>query len=94
MHWFQVAHLNIKGNDMIIVPLSPRFARKTAVERDEAIRDMQSAAKEAGLKGTVVAIWPDGEQLHFVAPSPWRGFFKGITWPWIERNLNKELLVA
>jgi len=93
MHWFQIAHLNIKGNDIIIVPLSRRFSVKNKTERDETIRDIQSSAKEAGLKGTVVPVWPADEGLQFIAPEPWHPFFRGITWPWIEDNLNREILV-
>lgn len=93
MYWFQIAHLNIKGNDMIIVPFSKRFAEKHRQERDETIREFQAAAKKVGLKGTVVPVWPNGDALQFIAPKPWHGFFSKIDWPWIERNLNKEMLV-
>ena len=94
MHWFQIAHLNIQGNDLIIVPLSRRFAQKPRAERDQTIREFQHAAKKAGLKGTIVPIWPNGDELQFIAPRPWHPFFRGISWPWIEMNLNKEILVG
>ncbi|MEM9839922.1 MAG: hypothetical protein AAF830_12325 [Pseudomonadota bacterium] len=93
MYWFQIAHLNIQGNDIIIVPFTKGFGQKTKPERDKTINEFQTAAKKVGLKGTIVPVWPHGQSVQFVAPRPWHAFFKQIDWPWIESNLNKEMLV-
>ncbi|MEM1379878.1 MAG: hypothetical protein AAGH41_04550 [Pseudomonadota bacterium] len=93
MHWFQIAHLNIQGNDIIIIPFSKRFAQKPRTEREQTVRDFQQATKKAGLKGVVVPIWPNGDDIQFIAPKPWHPFFQKVSWPWIENNLNKEILV-
>lgn len=93
MHWFQIAHLNVKGNDIIIVPFGTRFSMKNKTDREETVRGVQRAAKEAGLKGTVVPVWPVEQGIQFIAPEPWHPFFRSITMPWVEQNLNREILV-
>lgn len=93
MRSFHVAHLRIRGNDLIILPLSESFARMPPQEREAALREVRAAAKSAGLKGTVVPVWPFGEQIQFLAPKPWHPFFRGVSWSWLQANLNRQIVV-
>ena len=91
MPQFKVAHLQEQGQDMVIIPLESRFEQKSAAEQHKIISDLQTHSLAAGLKGTVVPVWESGNQLRFIAPTPWHPFFKGISLQQIWDSINKEI---
>lgn len=89
----KVAHINRRGNDMIIVPLDESFGDFDPAQRDAILKDMRDAARRQGLGGTVVPVWPSDERLRFLAPKPWHPFFGSMSWDWLVGNLNREIVV-
>jgi hypothetical protein len=89
---FQVAHLHEQGQDMIIVPLDSDFKYKQANVQHDAIADIQSHARAAGLRGTVVPVWDSGGgRMAFIAPKPWHPFFRSMSLRVVASNLNREI---
>lgn len=92
MATFKIAHLHEQGQDMIIVPLDSSFGSKSSSDQQEFIAAFEFAAHQAGLAGTVVAIWLSGRNVKFIAPSPWHPFFRSPNiWRLVNGNLNKTL---
>ncbi|GGA40770.1 hypothetical protein [Dyella nitratireducens] len=94
MSSYKFAHLREQGQDMIVVPLDSSFGSQSSADQHAFIDAFQAQTRVAQLAGTVVAIWRSGNQVSFIAPRPWHGFFQspGI-WNLILANLNKELTI-
>jgi len=88
---FKIAHIREQGIDLIIVPLESSFGNKTQREQSEIIASLQVCASSAGLAGTVVPVWREGNSHKFIAPPNWHPFFKSLGWNQIMANINKEL---
>ena len=88
---FEIAHLNIEEQDMIIIPLDGSFGRKSSSQQKQAHVALQFCASSAGLKGNVVLVWEEDDMFYFIAPKPWHSFFKEVTMEWVELQINKEL---
>lgn len=88
---YKVAHLHEQGQDMIVVPLDGSFDRKTQADQSAFVAELQARAAGAGLKGTVVPVWPSGRSMRFVAPQPWHPFFRSLTLQAVMANVNREL---
>lgn len=88
---FACAHINERGQDMILVPLDETFAREGDARRRALLDGYAQAAQRAGLKGTVVPLWPDGEKIGFIAPKPWHDFIAQIDWAFVRCNLNRRV---
>lgn len=92
---FAVAHVREQGQDMIIVPMKQEFGLKAESEQRQLIRQLQQVARQAGLAGTVVAVWEASRgRMAFVAPRPWHPFFKSISLAWVAANINRKLIVG
>lgn len=92
MSEFEIAHIREQGQDMIVVPLSDEFGRKTPQQQAATERELQICANAAGLAGTVVTVWDGGGgRLHFRAPREWRPFFQSIDLAWVSMQLNRTL---
>jgi hypothetical protein len=92
MTQLKIAHLREKGQDMIIAPLDDSFHHKSQAQQNASIAAIQSAARSAGLRGTVVVIWEDPSGgARFIAPRPWHSFFQSVSMGWVQQNLNKTL---
>ncbi len=88
---FQVAHINEQGNDVIILPLGETFPQRSPEARKEMINGFANCVKRAGLKGTLVPVWPEGDRIHFIAPKEWHPFCASMTWDWIRHNINRQV---
>ena len=88
---FQVAHIHEQGNDVIILPLGESFPMQSAEKRKEMLAGFAECVKRAGLRGTLVPVWPEGENLRFIAPKEWHPFCASMTWEWIRYNINREV---
>lgn len=88
---FKVAHIREQGVDLIIAPLESSFGRQSDADQKEFIEALQVCASSAGLAGTVVPVWREGNGHRFIAPPKWHPFFKSFGWQDIIGNINKEL---
>lgn len=92
MPHFKIAHVKEQGQDMIIVPLDPKFGSATAKAQAATIADLQAHASVANIKGRVVPVWDAGRgRMGYVAPPEWQPFFNSLTLIQIATNLNKEI---
>lgn len=91
MTQFNIAHIHEQGEDMIIIPLDYHFAQKTQQAQIKIKNSLQVCATAAKLKGIVVPVWQDGNNMMFIAPPNWHTFYKSISWDWVIANLNKTL---
>jgi len=91
MTTLNVAHIREQGQDMIIAPLDGSFEHKTSAQQAAAIEQIQLAANSAGLRGTVVAIWPVGGRTKFIGPRPWHPFLRGLSLQQVMANVNRNL---
>lgn len=91
MQTYQVAHIREKGQDIIIVVVHSSFGSKSSAEQAEHKALLQERATQAGLKGIVVPVWDNFGRVKSLPPPPWAAFFRGITWDFVRRNINREL---
>lgn len=89
---FEVAHINQQGVDLIIVFLGPAFGSQSRVDQNQAISDLTGYARAAGLRGTVVPVWRQGNSCGFIAPIGMHPFFKSVSPALLARNINKRLI--
>jgi hypothetical protein len=88
---FKIAHLKQNGVDLIIVPLDSSFGDKPTEDQNAIQVELQVRAARAELAGTVVPVWERFNRFYFIAPAPWRAFFKSITMAFVVKNLNRTL---
>lgn len=88
----KVAHIREQGVDLIIVPLNTGFGRQSQASQDAAIGGVQMGVRAAGLAGTVVPVWDDGDgRMAFRAPRPWHPFFASLNLHFVWSNVNREV---
>lgn len=91
---FDVAHINQRGVELIIIPLQDAFGQKTQSEQQQTIRALQFGATSAGLRGTVVPVWDDGfGRMAFIAQRNWHPFFQSINLDFVAANINRRLTI-
>lgn len=90
---FQIAHINERGSDVIILPLAATFRDKSPEEQKKMLDGIKQCVRKAGLRGDLVPVWPEGDNIGFIAPKPWHPFCQSLTWDWIRYNINRELTV-
>jgi hypothetical protein len=89
---FEVAHLNVQGQQVIIVVVNSSVGFKSDLEQNQIRNSLQLYASNAGLAGTVALVWDvGGGRLAFLAPRPWYSFFQSLTLADVARNINKKL---
>lgn len=86
---FQIAHTREQGQDMIVVPLDHQFEYKTDAEREAFIYAFTVACRSAGLAGTVVPVWEVNGRTRYIAPDPWRPFFRSVTLAAVQLAANR-----
>jgi len=87
----KVAQITEQGQDMVIVIMSPDFARASPTQLEATIKQLQGLSKNAGLKGTVAMVWDSAGKMDFLAPQPWREFFESITLDDVRARINAEI---
>lgn len=88
---FQVAHINEQGNDVIILPLGESFPNQSPEQKKEMLDGFSACIRKAGLKGTLVPVWPEGDSIRFIAPKEWHPFCASMSWDWIRYNINRSV---
>lgn len=92
MSSYNIAHINVQGVDLIIIPLNSSFGYKTSLEQNEIKRSLQVCASGAGLNGTVIPIWLDSlDRMNFIAPQSYHPYLKSIDYGFVLMNINKTL---
>ncbi len=88
---YKLAYIREQGVVLIIIPLDESFKYKSDQDKNAFSTFIQGKATNAGLKGTVVLVWPDGRNMGFLSPPNFQPFFKSINLQWVMGNLNKTL---
>lgn len=88
---YKIAHIREQGVNLIIIPLESAFGMRSLADQRGVIAALQSCASSAGLAGTVVPVWQEGNSHRFIAPQKWKAYFESLGWNDILRNINKEL---
>lgn len=92
MPHFEVAHIQERGVDLIVIPLDNSFRLKSQADQDATIYELRIRASSAGLAGTVVAVWDDGGgRMAFRAPRSFHPFLKSIDLLYVAANINRKL---
>ena len=88
MRSFDAAHCNIMDVPLVLVFVDQRPA-------GDLYALLQISAKQAGLTGEVVAIWPDEiGRTRFLAPSEFHAFFRVAGYDQLRAQINTTLKVA
>jgi hypothetical protein len=92
MKELDIAQVKIEGVDLIIVKLDRAHARQSFETKKKARQDLQSKAKAAGLKGTVVTVWDaGGGNMGFLSPPEYSAIFGRINLAYVAENINTKL---
>ena len=79
---FDTAQMNIMDVHLVVVFLDPRPA-------PELYGRLQSSAKQAGLAGQVVAVWPDEMgRTRFLTPQEMHAFFRVVGYDQLRAQIN------
>lgn len=94
MHHYDVAYLRIADQDVILVPVSPRFGMRTSAEMRDFAGSVERHAGAAGLSGEVVPVWSDGDGglMLFARPSILARLTR-LNWELVRRSVNVRLHV-
>ena len=92
MPTFDVAHIREQNQDLIIVLVDKSFGLRASAEQNRTQQALQACARSAGLAGTVVPVWDNGDGgMRFLAPRPWHPFFEGLTLAGVAAWVNRTL---
>jgi class 3 adenylate cyclase len=91
---YRVAHINIKGADLIIFPLDPSIGRMGPGEQTEVVKSLQRCAASAGLKGNVVAMWDKGAgKTGMLAEKNVLPYIQNLSLAFVQSKVNREISV-
>lgn len=89
---FKVAHVVRGGAGLIIVPVSPAFARKPEPEQKAIVGELRARAAAAGLAGNVVPVWDPGDgRMKYLAPQGLHPLLQDLDLPRVLTLVNREL---
>jgi hypothetical protein len=87
MNSFDAAHLDIMDVPVVLVFVNDR-------PESNLYTRLQKSAAEAGLKGQLVAIWPDEiGRTRFLAPPEFHAFFRVAGYDQLRAQINTILTV-
>ena len=91
---YPVAHIKRSGVDLVIVLLDASFGGMSRPAKSDVLRTLQQHAATAGLRGTVVPVWDNGQgRAEFLAEKQLFPCLKDLTLGLVQSNVNRELLV-
>jgi len=83
---FEVAHLDILDVRVVVVFVAFRPSA-------ELYGALQRSARQAGLAGNVVAVWPDEfGRTRFLAPQEQHAFFQAVSYDQLRAQINTTLV--
>lgn len=91
---FKVAHLKVKGVDLVFVLLDAGFGRLPKIEQEKATQSLRHFIAGAGLRGFVVPIWDKGTgTAEFLAEKQLHPLLQSISLTFVQQNINRELSI-
>lgn len=84
---FDVAHIREQGVDLVVVFVRAQARSLSNVDADKFTAALTLCARDAGLAGTVVLVWPGG----FRAPQSFHPFFRSAPYERLAASINKKL---
>jgi len=92
MPTFNIATVNVEGNDLILIILDHAFGERKFEDQSEILMEFQKRAITAGYKGNVIPVWSSAAgQINFMAPRHLHPFFKTVTPQYIAEHFKKQL---
>lgn len=88
---FSVAHIREQGQNMLLFPLDRRFGHKSDADQQDVLSELEFRAHDAGLAGEAVALWENGNRMHFLGPPRWHNFLGSINMRFVLANVNKKI---
>lgn len=83
---FEAAHLNILDVRVVLVFVALRPSA-------ELYSTLQRSARQAGLAGDVIAVWPDEfGRTRFLAPPEQHAFFQAVSYDQLRAQINTTLV--
>lgn len=91
---YRVAHINIKGADLVIFPLDSAIGRMSPGDQTEVVKSLQRYTANSGLKGSVVAMWDKGGgKVGLLAEKNALPYLQGLTLAFVQSKVNREITV-
>ena len=92
MPTFNIATVNVEGNDLILIILDHAFGEKPFTAQSDILMEFQKRAIAAGYKGNVIPVWSSAAgKINFMAPRNLHPFFNAITPQYIAEHFRKQL---
>lgn len=89
---FKIAHILHEGANLVVVPLSSSFGRKTEEERRQILDELRRKAFETGIAGTLIPVWDrGGGRMGFIAPKSFHALLQGLSLPQVLAYVNRTL---
>ena len=88
---YDVVHVRVYGQNLIIVPLSPLFEFIGISGKCAALALFNSGMRRAGLAGEVVLVWPDDFGYGMYGPGYWLPFVKLFSLEEIYDMVNRQV---
>jgi hypothetical protein len=91
MPTYHVAHINMAGTPIIVVPVNAAFLQQSQIDQDALLLELRKRANQAGLQGNVVPVWDmGGGKMGFRAPMEQHAFFQKVSLEVLKKGINKE----
>lgn len=91
MATFDVAHVNVQGEELIIVCVAPSVGSMSNSGQANLLTALQFAARSAGLRGNAVLAWQQGSGLGTYGPRSYGPFLRSISPNFVAANINRTL---
>ncbi len=92
MPTFNIATINVEGDDLILIILDPAFGAKSFEEQSSILMAFQQRALAQGYPGHVIPVWSSAAgKINFMAPRHLHPFFATVTPQYIADNFRKQL---
>lgn len=89
---YEIAHLQVQGQDAILIALDRGFALKSDAEKEEIREEFQMRCRSAGLRGHVALVWDaGGGSMGFIGPPNWRSYLRSINVAYAIANRNRYI---
>ena len=90
--YFQVAHLKIDSENLIIIPLgSEGMVSKNAAQKKELHQEFKRCMRDAGLNGAVMLAWPQRGAMSFYGDNNWLSYMKSKNMQWVNQKVNRKV---
>lgn len=88
---YDIAHLNVRGVDIIVVFVDERIHHISAADKNAVLTRLQFCAASAGLAGAVTLVWLYSGRVHFLGPKNQHAFYRSTTFEYLWNSRNRTL---